>query len=180
MPSHKTSSPNYAAMIFDLMGLASLLFVPRFTLTEQNWRMVYFGLLLFGWIFILHFIWELKKNLVQPYEKNLFWTLLVLSMCIIGFLSFGTVTFFTKRDLQEITGKCSLSALVKEDFERYRIHVRGNNSLKNFDIEHDQFNTLLHKDQYVVNSNDFILYPCQYEDITVEYIPHFDFFVRRK
>lgn len=162
-------------MIFDLIFIAFLLFVPKFFISVSNWHFIYLLLLALGWILTTHFIWKLQNSLKESYEKNLYKAFLIISLCLVIFLSIGTIRFFTVKKLQTITGQCQLSALIKDDFQRYKLHVDQNN--KEFELSESQFKLILDPNQYTIRSNKFVLYPCKQEEISVTYIPHFSFFV---
>jgi hypothetical protein len=176
MKYNEKPQSNYGLMVLDLIAIGSLLFVPQFLVTENNWRFIYLLLLTLGWILTGHFIWKIRKSLKESYERDLLRTFSIISFCLVIFLSYGTVRFFTVRKLQTVTGQCYLSALIKDDFQRYKLHLDYIN--QEFELSESQFKSILDPNQYTIKSSQFVLYPCKQEKITVTYVPHFNFFVR--
>ncbi len=175
MPVNK--DPNYLAMLFNLMGIASLLLVPKLLVTAANWRWVSALLLVAGWVLTGRFIWDVQHSLRRPHEQSLHRVFLLLSVAIVGFLVVGTGRFFTQTKLLSVSGRCGLNALVKRDFQRYLVLVKGSRKVETFDVTKTQFEALLNPAEKVAPSSEFHFYRCKQEQVTVQYIPHFGFFV---
>lgn len=169
--------PPYLSMLSDLLGMAFLLLVPSWVLTEQNWRLVYFFLLVGGWAMVSHFIWRLIQVVKTSFHQTLFLIYSLLAFCIVIYLVVGTVRFLTWPKLQTVTTPCQLSALIKTNHKnRYRLHVA--NSTEYFELSQEQFENLVAAPPPPKVTPAFVFYACKDKVIDIVYVPHFHFFVR--
>ncbi|MDQ3008554.1 MAG: hypothetical protein M3Q81_03075 [bacterium] len=165
-------------LFLDLINIAVLMLIPGSWIHEGNWRFAFFILLAMGWFFTIDYIILLWKSLNRPSELKLFWVLFFISLGIIFTLAVGTVTFFREPNLQQKTGACLLSAKINEGREDFQIHITKKGPMENYDVSKEVFMEWLHPDQYLVESKEYLAYPCKQDIITVTHIPHFDFFIR--